>query len=182
MRIKEIHLKRFKRFTNLTIKNIPENTKLILLVGPNGSGKTSLFEALNHWHQFKGFNNIRGNQDYIEKSDGERSDSRTWYQNKVQIQFFEHQDFNQDQIRGKFYFRTAYRNEPDFTISQLSKQNDPTKSVKLTNLMQNDQTVSENYQRLIAQTLAGVYENSNDSKTVGQLREELVASQLFIDG
>lgn len=40
--------------------------------------------------------------------------------------------------------------------------------------MQNDQTVSENYQRLIAQTLAGVYEVTNNLKTVEQLRDELI--------
>ena len=40
--------------------------------------------------------------------------------------------------------------------------------------MQNDQTVSENYQRLVAQTLAGVYVPSNNTKTVEQLRGELI--------
>jgi hypothetical protein len=40
--------------------------------------------------------------------------------------------------------------------------------------MQNDQTVSENYQRLVAKTLAGVYNTSNNDKTVERLRDELV--------
>lgn len=35
-------------------------------------------------------------------------------------------------------------------------------------------TVSENYQRLISQTLSGVFEQANNSKTVEQLREELI--------
>lgn len=176
MKIKEVLLNRFKRFTNLQLTGIPETAKLVALVGPNGSGKTSLFEALNHWYKFKGFND-RGNQDYLEKNDGEMSTPTTWKQisqNKVQIEFHNDQQLSQDQIKGKFYFRTAYRNEPDFTVSNLNKQNNPAESIKLQNLMQNDQTVSENYQRLIAQTLAGVYESSNNTKTVEQLREELV--------
>lgn len=41
--------------------------------------------------------------------------------------------------------------------------------------MVNDITVSENYQRLISQTLAAVYESSNNNKTVQELREELVS-------
>mgnify|MGYP003645342977 CR=1 FL=1 len=173
MKISEVSLKRFKRFTDLKITGIPNTAKLVVLVGPNGSGKTSIFEALNHWYKVRGFNN-RGSQDYIEKNDGERSDQRTWFQNKVEITFFNNQQYNQEQIKGKFYFRTAYRNEPDFTTSNLNRQNNPAENIKLENLMQNDQTVSENYQRLVGQTLAGVYETSNNAKTVEQLREELV--------
>jgi predicted ATPase len=172
MKIKKVVIKKFKRFSNLTIENIPETAKLIVLVGPNGSGKTSIFEALNHWYKLAGFGHS-GQQDYIEKKDGSQSDG-SWFRNKVNIEFFNQEQFDQVQIRNKFYFRTAYRNEPDFNISNLQRQNDPTQNIKLANLMQNDQTVSENYQRLIAQTLAGVYETTNDGKTVEELRNELI--------
>jgi len=121
VKIKEVQLNRFKRFTNLKLTGIPETAKLIVLVGPNGSGKTSLFEALNHWYKFKGFND-RGNQEYLEKNDGEMSTPNTWRQisqNKVQIEFHNDQQLSQEQIKGKFYFRTAYRNEPDFTVTNL---------------------------------------------------------------
>ena len=39
MKIKEIRLKNFKRFTDLTVTEIPETAKLVVLVGPNGSCK-----------------------------------------------------------------------------------------------------------------------------------------------
>lgn len=47
MKIKSIDLIKFKRFTQLQIVDIPKTAKLVILVGPNGSGKTSLFEAFN---------------------------------------------------------------------------------------------------------------------------------------
>lgn len=172
MKIKRVKLNRFKRFTDLTIENIPESARLVVLVGPNGSGKTSIFEALNHWYKLSGFNS-HGQEDYIQKKDGTASNPQ-WFREKVEMEFHNNQQLNRELLRGRFYFRTAYRNEPDFTVSSLNKQNDPTKSIKLDNLMQNDQTVSENYQRLVAQTLAGVYEESNNEKTVQNLREELV--------
>ena len=172
MKIKNIIVNKFKRFTNLTIADIPETARLIVLVGPNGSGKTSLFEAFNHFYHLGGYGDP-GAQDYFEKK-GEASMPGNWYQNKVKIQFHNDENPNRDQLKGKFYFRSAYRNEPDFTVNNLQKQNNPTEQIRLQTLMQNDLTVSENYQRLVAQTLAGVYETSNDSKSVRELREELI--------
>jgi predicted ATPase len=172
MKIKTIKLNRFKRFTDLTIENISESARLVVLVGPNGSGKTSIFEALNHWYKLSSFG-THSTEDYIQKKDG-TSSNQQWFNEKVKLQFHNTQLLSGEQLKGKFYFRTAYRNEPDFTVSSLNKQNDPTKSIKLDNLMQNDQTVSENYQRLVAQTLSGVYKESNNERTVQQLREELI--------
>ncbi len=45
MFIKQLQLRNFKRFTDLTIQNIPADTKLVLLTGSNGSGKSSVFDA-----------------------------------------------------------------------------------------------------------------------------------------
>lgn len=64
MKIKNVHLEKFKRFTNLTIDNIPKTAKLIVLVGPNGCGKSSLFDAFKTWHLIKGYGNGGYNEDY----------------------------------------------------------------------------------------------------------------------
>lgn len=47
MRIQSLQLQNFKRFTDLKIEGIPESAKLVLLIGANGSGKSSVFDALN---------------------------------------------------------------------------------------------------------------------------------------
>ena len=67
MKIKELHLKDFKRFTDLTITDIPETAKMIVLVGPNGSGKTSVFEGFYHWYKLKGFQTCPAERDYYIK-------------------------------------------------------------------------------------------------------------------
>lgn len=61
MKIKEIKLNRFKRFTDLLITDIPETAKLVVLVGTNECGKTSVFEGLNHWYKY----NIRYLQTFL---------------------------------------------------------------------------------------------------------------------
>lgn len=66
MRIKKVELRDFKRFTHLTVDNIPESAKLIVLVGPNGSGKTSFMEAMNHYYKYSGYNDI-GDYHYLKR-------------------------------------------------------------------------------------------------------------------
>ncbi len=45
MRISSLQLKNFKRFTDLEINGIPPECKLVLLIGVNGSVKSSVFDA-----------------------------------------------------------------------------------------------------------------------------------------
>lgn len=45
MQITKLQLTNFKRFTDLTIDGIPGDAKLVLLIGSNGSGKSSVFDA-----------------------------------------------------------------------------------------------------------------------------------------
>jgi predicted ATPase len=170
MRIKEIQITDFKRFTNLKITGLPSSAKLVVLVGPNGSGKTSLLEAFNYWYRLEGYS-IAGKEDFFVKKDSQGG-ADIWYQNKVEIDF--HETYVKHELKDKFYFRTAYRNEPDFTVNALNSQNNPTVKSKFETLSGNDLTVSENYQRLISQTLSGVFNTSNNSKTVENYRDELI--------
>ena len=45
MRIKSVHTENFKRFSSLSLTDIPETAKLVLLIGANGSGKSCVFDA-----------------------------------------------------------------------------------------------------------------------------------------
>lgn len=174
MKIKEIKLNRFKRFTDLLITGIPETAKLVVLVGPNGCGKTSVFEGLNHWYKYNGFRN-RGDKDYyIKEADKDMVNSDYWYNDRVTISIYDGSFANQNEVHGSFYFRTAHRNEPNFTTTNLSRQNNPREQIKYDTLMDTDRTVSENYQRLVSNTLTGVFNHQNDDKSVKDLREELI--------
>ena len=172
MKLKEIKFSNFKRFTDLTITNIPESAKLVVMVGPNGCGKTSVFEGIYLWYKYKCFSNV-GDQSFYEKMGSIQNKDSLWY-NNINLTTFGDLLNNPQKIKGQFYFRTAFRNDPDFTTSNLTQLAKPTDEMRFDTLIMNDQSVSTNYQRLISKTLSGVFDSSNNDKTVEAYREELV--------
>lgn len=181
MKIKKIELKDFKRFTHLTIEDIPQTAKLVVMVGANGSGKTSVMEAMNHYYKYLGYFNI-GDYKYLSKTGNiHQYEHMEWQHHAsemVDINFydasFSTNRTRRSEIKGHFYFRSAYRNEPDFQILTMQKQQTPIEQIRLATLIQNDQTVSSNYQRIISNTISSIFDNENALKTVASLRDELI--------
>ena len=175
MKIKSIYIKHYKRFTDLTVTGLPVSAKLVVLVGPNGCGKTSLFEAFNYWYRYRGFG-YAGDKTYCLKvEEGVDNNRDDWFDSiaKVDIDFFEENPVKERSVLGKFYFRSAYRNDPDFTINHFSRLEDPIR-IQKPNLMTTDATVSANFQRLVSSVVSGLFKGENDTKTVEALREELI--------
>lgn len=166
MRIESIHIENFKRFTDLHIEGIPSTAKLVVVVGPNGCGKSSLFDAFLDWHG--GFNGwgYSGDEPYYRKDDQRSFD---WGSNVTL-----HLHDNPTLERKSLYVRTAYRNEPDFSVSEITSPTEPASLFQGRRLIDLDMTVSDNYRRVIYETTAGVYDEKNDEKKVKVLREELI--------
>ena len=109
MKVKKVELNNFKRFTHLSVEDIPETVKLIVLVGPNGSGKTSFMEALNHYYKYVGYSNI-GDYHYLSKTGNmDNFNYNQWYDRAsklVSIEFYDAslpQDIgNNNEIKGHF--------------------------------------------------------------------------------
>lgn len=171
MKIQEIQLKNFKRFTDLTITNIPSTAKLIIIVGPNGSGKTSLFDAMYAWYRYKSSVGLNEDNLYYRKYNIENNS----IYNNINIKFHDTISNQPEFMKKSMYFRTAYRNDPDFQISSLSQMPTPY-GPRFSRLIDNDQAVSKNYERLISLTLSGIYNETNDQKTIKTLREELIGT------
>jgi len=190
MKLEHIHIEDFKRFVNLSITELPPTAKLILLTGPNGSGKTSLFEAFNFWMGYAK-QSITYEPDYYERSLPAQP-NHDWSAVLRQIQ---HHDLSavlrriqlkfhgvstgipQAQNRKDFYIRSAYRHEADFTTNGLENAGDILHdSLRPQRLIQQEQRVSENYQRMVANAVKELFSNdtATQQKSVVEVANELV--------
>ena len=166
MRVESIQIENFKRFTDLRIEGIPSTAKVVVVVGPNGCGKSSLFDAFLSWHKrFAGWG-YSGDEPYYRKDAQFRFN---WNQN-VKLNLHDAPTLG----RNSLYVRTAYRNESDFSIREIASPPEPASLIQSRRLIDNDTTVSGNYRSIIYETTAGVYDENNDEKIVKVLREELI--------
>ena len=166
MRVKSIQIRNFKRFTSLTVEDIPSTAKLVVVVGPNGCGKSSLFDAFINWHRrFAGWG-YSGDEVYYRK-DAEQSFG---WDNSVVVNLHDKPELS----RNSLYVRTAYRNEPDFSVSDIRRPREPFNSLQSRKLIDDDKSVADNYQRVVFETAAGVYDESNGDKKVKVLRDEMI--------
>src|ERR1700757_3022984 len=151
MRIKSVELKRFKRFHHLKVE-LPENVRLVVLAGPNGSGKSSLFEAFHYWHEVYSGRGLNWDLNFYPKVGELDATTMAWSQ---QINLAFHQGEITDVVARQkaFYIRSAYRNDPQFELSNLGRQGSALEQRRFESLISNDAVVASNYQRLASAAL-----------------------------
>lgn len=153
MKIKKITLSKYKRFQSLTIDLGDNPERIIALVGPNGCGKSSVFDGMlfyNNWHNMIG---NKGNKDFHYHSI-EQDPSYNYH--NISIDFVEG-DYNiirsRKHTQGKentiFSFRSPYRYNNNLKITRTEAVNE----VRLNNYGATyasdlDDKMEQNYRRL----------------------------------
>ena len=116
MRIRSLKLKNFKRFTDLELQDIPERAKLVLLIGANGSGKSSVFDAFEYGAR-PAKRLQRAREDYFSKGDCGAQVTLQFgsstvvldQHSRVERLFDGGDEFVAEHLLGKFYGRSALR-------------------------------------------------------------------------
>ena len=173
MRITRVHLRNYKRFTDLQITDIPQSSRLVVLVGPNGSGKSSVLDsfllkshsARNNWALRDGI--YRG---YLLKDETEvaRLEYTSQVANLVDIEL----DTEVEDWSRVFSIRSPYRHEADFSNTNLGPAKPAYESLRFQRIIDQDQAVSDNFNRLGRSALYGALNSEPKDKSLGQFRKD----------
>ena len=154
MHLKYLYLKEFRGFTELTITDISASARLVMLIGPNGTGKSSIFDALLTWSAIHGGLGHDWDQAFHVKHSA--NEQYNWKQTIKTVELHEGEPTDANGWRKMCYFRSAYRNEPDFSQGNLGALPDPSER-RFRKTIDNDAAVSANYRRLVMQTIRDVW-------------------------
>ncbi|WP_439641566.1 AAA family ATPase [Nevskia sp.] len=171
MKIREIKLTNFKRFTETTIADIPGTARLVIVAGPNGCGKSSLIDAAHMWYRGHFARSNAWDENYHRK---QIAGASTNWNNSVAVQFHDPQPSSEAEKRKALYVRSAYRNDPEFSLDSLSRVSPATQEFRISRLIDNDQAVGLNYRRLVSQGFEEVYERADPSLTMAEFREKFI--------
>ena len=165
MKIESVHLQNFKRFTDLKIQNIPETAKLVVLLGPNGCGKSSLFDALHQKsYEYRQMGHTN-DPDYYFKI------SSTTIQQPVPLTI-EFHNASQTDLRKAIYTRTAYRNDPVMDIDAIQTMRSVFQETRFSRMIENDAAAGTNFQRLASNALERAFKREDRTKTLADFQDE----------
>jgi predicted ATPase len=177
MRITKLQLKNFKFFTDLTIQDIPMVAEIVLLVGPNGTGKSCVFDAFNYFAYRSKRNSEASDDEYYKKDKSKALEVSIFNENnsKVSPPTF-------DKREVKFYGRSSYRFTSRIQRDSISTsiagrvlndQDAPATYTELDQRVENDieKALGEFIQAVQAQT--GKTDKEIVSQVIGKLNDSL---------
>lgn len=169
MHVRSAQFTNFKRFTDLRIEGLPETARLVVVTGPNGSGKSAIFEGFNWYRRTSGGWGRDRDPAYWPKTEANGAQNAS---HQVSVEFHEGEPPDQAARRRSFWIRSAYRHEADFNASELRRQTPAIDDEGLPKLINVEQTVRKNYERLASLILQSVFDPSNDEKRIVDFRQE----------
>lgn len=173
--LSHIRIVGFKRFKDLTITGLPPSVRLVVLAGPNGRGKSSLFDAFRRWSIQNSGRGWREDPEYYNRFKYSVGETRDQEDQSVVLQFGENIiQGGSASAKKAFYIRSAYRNDPELLLGALSQVGSALDEERITRLIDNDATVTSNYRRLVSDAFDDVFQRESGATTFAVWRESVI--------
>ena len=183
MKIKSIQLEGFRRFKNLTIKDIPKEARLVVMIGPNGSGKSSVFDALLRF-RYRSGGIIRPNPDSyfikfglyeedFEEPEIEEPEIQESGFEEPEVEFHTDTPNDTDAFRRSVHMRSAYRNDSAGSSNFLRKTQSLIEQLRFQRLAENDQSVVSNYDRILSPWVERISARKKNGETADDIEDDL---------
>lgn len=175
MRVRKIQLKDFKRFDDLTIDLGDTPAKVVALVGPNGCGKSSVFDAFEEVS--RGLRGGPGEQPdfYLKSMYHPRESLRTTNYRTAQGVEVEREDGTRNFDKKSFYVRSAYSFTSKLNVQSITAQpdiaDDPNRPGSTIAI---DGRLRENHERLLGM----MYEEFDRGQLTGDMVRDKLTSTL----
>lgn len=163
--IRELHVANFKCFSELGAE-IPGRPRLVVLCGENGTGKSSVIDAIASWRLRQHF----GISDPAFFTKG--GDTAAGL-GPGDIQLVFHEGPPAD-TRAAVYVRTAQRLTVEFAAPGMGALQRPRELAGPMRTIDLDDRVAENYQRLVAASINALWDREARDRPIGEIVDELV--------
>lgn len=163
MHIRRLHATVFKSFADLEIE-LPTTPNLVVLCGENGTGKSSVIDALASWR-------LRHSWGINDPSFFAKGGDPSAGPGNVVLDFHE---AIQGDPRALVYVRTAQRVTVDFQASAVGRVEEPLAMPGPMRTIDIDDRVTEDYQRLVARSIEALWDEDRAEVPAGQIVQALV--------
>lgn len=168
MKIKRIRVQNFKRFTDLTLEDLRGDARGVVLVGPNGNGKSCIFDAIEQVGGRHKQGGLSREADYLAKDP-----SANW---SVEIEDTNGRKYghNSGDVPQTFsYIRSSYRYTAEISPSGLGNLPEETQDHdRPKRMIDIDSRLITNYQRLFTTSIRELFGGKLDDMTGRQIREK----------
>lgn len=192
MKLKIVRLKKFKRFDDLTINLGKNPKKIVALVGPNGCGKSSVFDAFMERQRDFRATKDRPESYFFSKSWFAKDESiNSQSYNKQEAVYLEKENGDRVFDKRSFYFRSSYRFTSRLDIQnirslpELGDDNESPGSSISTDLR-----LQQNYERLLGNFFTDLYGKditglqwvNNNTESINQILRNILDIEISFLG
>ena len=155
MKLKKLKLNKYKCFFDLTIDLGDEPKRIVALVGPNGCGKSSVFDSLLY-RSSSTYSSYLGNSGHKDYKYHSLEKEPSYNQQKIQIEFdegsFEVVNKNRktpNSPKTLFSFRSSFRYNGNLDVKEIKSVTDiKNNDFGASSASDIDQRIEQNYRRL----------------------------------